>query len=38
MGHWFASAAHARQFNRLSGTMFVVLGVGLLRLRNNHAA
>lgn len=38
MGHWFASAARARQFNRLSGAMFVVLGAGLLRLRNNHAA
>lgn len=37
-GHWFASTARARQFNRLSGAMFVVLGVGLLRLRNNHAA
>ena len=37
MGRWFASTARARLFNRLSGAMFVVLGVGLLRLRNNHA-
>ena len=38
VGHWFASSARARLFNRLSGAMFVLLGVGLLRLRNNHAA
>lgn len=38
MGRWFASSARARLFNRLSGAMFVALGVGLLRLRSNHAA
>lgn len=38
MGRWFAGASRARLFNRLSGAMFVILGIGLLRLRNNHAA
>ena len=38
MGRWFASSARSRLFNRLCGAMFVVLGVGMLRLRNNHAA
>lgn len=37
IGHWFASSARTRWFNRVSGAMFVVLGVGLLRLRNSHA-
>lgn len=37
MGRWFANAARARLFNRVSGAMFVVMGIGMLRLRN-HAA
>jgi len=33
----FASPVRARLFNRVSGGAFVVLGLGLLRLRNNAA-
>lgn len=34
---WFARGARARLFNRLSAGLYVLLGVGLLRLRNHTA-
>lgn len=36
MSRWFAHEARARWFNRLAGTMFAALGVGVLRLRNGN--
>jgi homoserine/homoserine lactone efflux protein len=32
--HWFTVPRHARWFNRVSGGLFVLLGFGLLRLKN----
>jgi homoserine/homoserine lactone efflux protein len=37
MRGWFADRARARLFNRLSAGLYVLLGVGLLRLRNHTA-
>lgn len=35
--HWFAVPRHARWFNRVSGSLFGLLGFGLLRLKNGRA-
>ena len=37
MSRWFTGGARARWFNRITGTMFAALGVGILRLRNGTA-
>lgn len=37
MSLWFARGPRARWFNRIAGTMFAVLGIGVLRLRNSAA-
>jgi RhtB (resistance to homoserine/threonine) family protein len=35
MSRWFAHEARARWFNRIVGTLFAGLGIGVLRLRNS---
>lgn len=37
MSRWFAHEVRARWFNRIAGTLFAALGVGVLRLRNHGA-
>lgn len=32
---WFADANRAMWFNRIAGALFVALGLGVIRLRNN---
>jgi len=34
---WFSVPRHASWFNRVSGGLFMLLGVGLLRLKNPHS-
>ena len=34
---WFSSGNHAQWFNRVSGSLFIVLGIGLLRLKNTRS-
>jgi homoserine/homoserine lactone efflux protein len=36
-GTWFGSERRSMLFNRASGSAFVLLGAGLLRLKNTHA-
>lgn len=36
MSRWFAQPARARWFNRIAGTLFAALGIGVLRLRNGN--